>query len=331
MTLTSILTQIFTSPNWSPNQLPDLSGKVAIVTGASSGIGKQTALQLAKKGACVFCVGWNQEKTTKVIEEIIAESNNTNVEFLYADFLDLESVEKCVEQFLEKGIPLDILINNAGICNPEFYWLKCEGIEAQLATNYLGVVVFTNKLLPMCLASKSARIVNVGSYVHTRAKSVDYENINDEKFYDRDEQYAQTKLANLHFTRTLQKRLSENKIDHVYANVVHPGLVITDMTFSGGQTFTQTEKFMMHRILICPEHGALNSLYAAGSLDIETRNIKGKYIVPYTKVANPSKAALDDEQALKTWNWTESILKSKFRDTWKWDDHLEYDFVSKTE
>ena len=181
MTLGSILTQTFTFPSWKPEKnLPDLSGKVAAVTGASTGLGLETATELARKGAAVYCFGRSAEKTNAAIEKIKKETGNDKVYFIQADLLDLVSMERAADQLLSQTKQLNILVNNAGIMSTP-WGLSAQGIENQFATNHFAHAVLTNKLLATLRSSTPSRIVNLSSLAHTRTSgNIVYENLNNQ-------------------------------------------------------------------------------------------------------------------------------------------------------
>ncbi|KAJ3356955.1 hypothetical protein HDU83_009125 [Entophlyctis luteolus] len=319
MTLGSLLAQTFTRPTWSPaTGLPDLTGKVALVTGASSGLGKETALQLALKGAHVFCVGRSAEKTQAAIDDIVTKSTNSNVEFLQADFMDLESVEAAADVFIARKLPLHILVNNAGTMGP--WAASAQGIESQFATNHFAHVVLTAKLLPVLLASQPARIVVISSMSHFanlpfgRGILYDDPSITENVNYNSVFRYGETKLANVHFARELQARLdAKYGQDHkLYVNAVHPGIVKTK--FIGLMPKAASIGTLPFQISI--EHGALTQVYVAGSADIEKQNVKGKYFVPFCQQGEPSAKAQDKDEAVKTWEWSERMLQTRLRREW---------------
>jgi NAD(P)-dependent dehydrogenase (short-subunit alcohol dehydrogenase family) len=225
--------------------LPSLEGKVAIVTGASAGLGAETCLVLAKKGAHVFCMGRSKDKTMAVIDNIINTTGNKKVEFLQADFMDLKSVEKAAHEFLSRKLPLHILVNNAGIMACP-YALSKDGIESQMATNHFAHALLTNILLPVIQASQPSRIVNLSSDAHrafSRKGGIKYDELVDEKKYKSAVRYGETKIANIHFTIELQERLDAEARrqgytqSQVYVNACHPGIVATELSRSLGTTY----------------------------------------------------------------------------------------------
>ncbi|KAJ3269405.1 hypothetical protein HDV01_001446 [Terramyces sp. JEL0728] len=300
--------------------IPSLDGKVAIVTG----IGKITALELAKKGCHVFLFGRSAEKTLPVIEEIKKESKNDKVEFLEADLMDLGQVEQAADQFLARGLPLHILINNAGIMYQPFH-LTANGMESQIATNHFAHAVLTNKLLSAVESSSPSRIVNISSLLHqtTYLSGINYDTWCDEKKYNAEMQYGVSKLLNIHFTNELQERLDEKskkegKECQVYVNTVHPGVVKSNLLRNQAHKLKIVD--MLYNWMCIPaEHGAITQLYVATSPDIQEKKIKGKYFVPFHQMTRTSGSGADENGWKKTWEWTGKELAAKYREDWKWN------------
>jgi WW domain-containing oxidoreductase len=318
MTISSIFTQALWAPTWSPSSLPDLSGKVALVTGASTGLGKVTATELARKGAHVFCLGRNREKSESAIADIKKETGSAKVEFIEGDLLDLGSMESAADTFLSKDLPLHILVNNAGIMACPFGTSK-NGIESQMATNHFAHVVLTNKLLPKLIASQPSRIVVLSSVAHLFAPKdgIHFDDLNSEEKYDPWTRYGETKLANLYFTKILQSRLEAKGASQVYVNAVHPGVVQTELARNAQKRSWLNEAFL-NWTRIDSFKGSLTQIFVAGSDTIEKNQVKGKYFVPYCKEAEPSATGKNTEWAQKTWDWTQVVLKDKYRGDWSW-------------
>ena len=208
----------YKSSSFNLNNMPDLSGKNAIVTGGNTGIGYETCKNLAKKGANVYMASRSEEKALIAIAQIKKETGK-DVEFLRVDLQDLNQTRKAAEGFVKKNVPLDILINNAGIMACPFA-KTVDGWETQFATNHLGHFQFTSALMPSINKAKSPRIVNVSSHAHLRSPEcgIDFENINNETKYNTMIRYGQSKLANLLFSLSLSK-----KYPKLVVNSVHPG------------------------------------------------------------------------------------------------------------
>lgn len=201
----------------------DLTGKVAIVTGGSSGIGKVTCFELARLNCTVIVAARNEAKTLPVIEEIKKETGNDKIEFLHLELDDLKTVPVAVKEFLSKHSRLDLLINNAGIANAG--GLSKDGFELTFATNHLGPYLFTELLKSTLEATPGARIVNVSSIAHFSGVRYDWETIKKENPKTiKIDTYQNSKLANVMYTRKLAKELKNTL---VYS--LHPGVVATDV------------------------------------------------------------------------------------------------------
>ncbi|MFC5270291.1 SDR family oxidoreductase [Adhaeribacter terreus] len=244
------------------NSTQSLTNKIAVVTGASSGIGKVTARELARLGAHVIMVCRNQEKGEKSRQEIIAKTGNQNVTLLLADLSLMQETRRVAEEINHLIPKLDILINNAGMM-PGKREETAEGFELSWATNYLSVFLFTNLLLDKLLAAYSARIINVSSEVH-RLGYINLQEMHKPGKYSSITAYADSKLATIMFTYELARRL---ELTGITVNCLHPGVVATNVT---GQAHTAMKYlFMLGRpFMRSPAKGAETTLYLATSPDL---------------------------------------------------------------
>ena len=203
-----------------------LNGKTVIITGANTGIGKATAIDLAKRNARVIMACRNDEKGEKAANQVRRESGSYNVEYRHLDLASLASVRQFAQEILQEEYPVNILINNAGLLVRE-RTITEDGFEVMFATNHLGHFLLTNLLLPKLNQAPSARIVTVSALAHEFVKSgIPFDNLNCEKSFRFFQAYSVTKLANVLFTRSLRKRLEGSNIT---ANCLHPGLVTTEL------------------------------------------------------------------------------------------------------
>ncbi|KAI8813105.1 hypothetical protein BJ742DRAFT_752295 [Cladochytrium replicatum] len=320
MTVASLFRQTFTfTPKWTYDQIPSLDGKVVVITGGNTGLGKVQALEMAKKGAHIFIVGRSPEKSKAAVEEIKSASGNDKVEYLYADLMDLASVEKCADEFLARKLPLHILVNNAGIMFAPFTLSK-DGIESQFATNHFAHVVLTTKLLSAMESLPEARIVNLSSIAHLSAprEGVKTEALNDESKYNPQTRYGETKISNIYFTRLLQKKLDATGRGNILVNAVHPGVVRTELTRFSSSSPDGFGMGIWNSLIISAEKGAITQTYVATSPEIAEKNFKGKYFVPYASEESPNDVALNDALAEKVWGWTEKVLQEKYKSSWLW-------------
>ncbi len=283
-----------------------LDGKVVIVTGANTGIGKETARDLAKRGARVILACRNYNKCNAAVLDI---QNTTGVraQHVYGIPLDLSSV-KSVHRFVEllnkKENRLDILINNAGCIGNDFK-LTEDGYELVLATNYLGPFLLTHLLMDKLKASQPSRVVNVASMAH-KWGDINLEDLNRQNDYRYNEAYWQSKLGNILFTRQLAKELTSSGVS-TYA--VHPGVINTDfwrnyfLNFPPIRVYMDITSWPFVKDII---HGAQTTIYCA--VDESVASESGKYYSD-CKEAEPSELAQDDELAQKLWDKTMHLLK----------------------
>ena len=202
-----------------------LAGKTVIITGANTGIGKITAIDMAKRQARVIMACRSVERGERAVEEVHKASGSTNVVFRQLDLASLTSVRRFSEHVLKEEPRIDILINNAGIMACP-YWKTEDGFEMQFGVNHLGHFLLTNLLLDRLKAAPAARIVNVSALAYAGAKCINFDDINSERSYTPWGAYCQSKLANVLFTRSLAKRLEGTS---VVANSLHPGIIHTEL------------------------------------------------------------------------------------------------------
>lgn len=284
-----------------------MQGKTAIITGGNAGIGKQTAIGLAKKGTTVVLFCRNEEKGRVAQKEIQSQTGNQNIDLIQCDLSSLQSVKKAATEFLNKYERLDILINNAGLFFDRLSHTS-DGFETQFQVNHLSHFYLTHLLLERLKKSTPARIVNVSSAAH-RGRNIDFDNLayGKEK-YDGLDVYGQTKLANVLFTYELSRRYTEKGI-RSYA--LHPGVVRTKIGQKhtkgwinwGWQLLTSLPIFS-----ISEEQGAATSLYAATSPELD--RVSGKYL-KNSKIIKSTKQSYDLETAKKLWELSEELLKEK--------------------
>lgn len=280
-----------------------MKDKICIVTGANSGIGKITALALAKKGATVVLICRNEVKGKIAQEEIMKQSENENIDLLLCDFSSQTQIRKVASAFNNKYSKLDILVNNAGLMLGKERQVSEDGIEMTFAINHLGYFLLTNLLLDSLKNAEKARIVSVSSYAHYFSKP-DFDNLQLEKAYKPLKAYAISKLANILFTFELAKKLKDTNIT---VNCLHPGGVATNFANDSTKFF----KFLFKigkPLLISAEKGAETSIYLATSPEVE--NITGKYFEK-KKVKKPSKFALEEANWEKMWEISEKLCELK--------------------
>jgi NAD(P)-dependent dehydrogenase (short-subunit alcohol dehydrogenase family) len=238
----------------------DLEGRTFLVTGANTGIGRETALALAARGARMFVASRSEQKTRPVIDEIVAKTGNNSIEFLTLDLGDLESVRTCADEFLRTGEPLHVLINNAGLAGKR--GMTPSGFELAFGTNYVGPFLLTSLLLDRLRESAPARIVNVSSVAHYRPEGIDYEALRQPtKSFTGMREYGVSKLGNVLHAQELARRLDG---DGVTTYSLHPGAVATDVW----RQVPWPIRPLIKRRMLSPAEGARTTVYCATSPDL---------------------------------------------------------------
>ncbi len=280
-----------------PTSNTSMQGKVCIVTGANSGIGKATALGLAQMGATIVMVCRNQSKGEEAQNEIKEKSGNDAVDLMLADLSSQASIRQLAENFQQHYQQLHVLINNAGGVNLNRRE-TVDGLEMTFAVNYLAPFLLTNLLLDKLKASAPARIVNVSSESH-QSGYIKMDDLELEKGYRLMRAYGQSKLALVLFTYELARRLQGTGVT---ANCLHPGFVATTIGQNGvGSVGRSIVKLIFSRLGISPEEGAKTSIYLASSPEIE--GVTGKYFLKSIPVRS---APISYDETLQRQLWEES-------------------------
>lgn len=276
-------------------------GKIYLVTGATSGIGKVTARQLAQRDARVVIVSRNPEKCSAVVEEIRSETGNQNVDYLVADLSAQQQIHNLVNKFHQRYDRLDVLVNNAG---GVFLRRRTseDGIEMTWALNHLNYFLLTNLLLETLIASgepdSASRIVNVSSGSHRGAR-INFDDLQGEHRYSGMQAYGQSKLANVLFTYELHRRLETAGVgDSVSVNALHPGFVATDLVGDNSWLVRLGARLVYLFAGKSPEEGAQTSVYLASSPEVE--GVSGKYFVDCQPVQT-SPLSYDQDTAERLW------------------------------
>ncbi|KAJ3214643.1 hypothetical protein HDU67_001403 [Dinochytrium kinnereticum] len=308
-------------PNFSVDRIPDLKGKVAIVTGASSGLGLISTLEMAKRGAHVILACRSVKKAQDAVDKLKADNPavSLNLTVMELELSSLASVWKFATEFKKMRLPLHILMNNAGVMAIHKFTLSTDGIEMQLAANHFGHFYLTTLLSPIMeetskSSETSCRIVNLSSLGHTLAKpmGIDFEGCNLEANYVPWAGYGQSKLANILLSKELHRRFAERGLGNIKANAVHPGGVRTNLAIQSESQYTPS--WLINLIwygMATPEFGSLTQLYAATSPEIDEKGIGGEYLVPTAIVGESSALANDADLAKKLWTWSEKVIEEK--------------------
>ena len=296
--------------------IPDLAGKVILVSGGNSGCGKESVLQLAKHNpAKLYLAARSQAKFDDAMKDISAAAPNASVKFLELDLASLASVKKAAEQVIAENDRLDILMNNAGImAHPP--GLTQDGYEIHFGTNHMGHALLTKLLLPLLRKTASqpgsdVRILDISSDAHMLPpwSGIVFDELKtDMKSYNPGRLYAQSKLANILHARELARRYPE-----ILSTSIHPGRVETNLTnvmfdingFNG--RFQKFFDYLAGPLTV--QDGALTQVWAATWNRGDVTN--GAYYRPLGKKAGGSKLSQNVELAKKLWEWTESELDSK--------------------
>jgi NAD(P)-dependent dehydrogenase (short-subunit alcohol dehydrogenase family) len=249
-----------------------MQGKIVLITGANSGIGKETTRGLAKMGAAVVMACRNLTKAVPVCEAIKRESGNARIEVMQLDLTLQRSIREFSSQFRRKYQQLNVLINNAGVMCARGRETE-DGFNRVMATNYLGPFLLTNLLLPLLKQTPEARIVNVSSIAHLWGR-IDLNDLNLKRKCKFGGPYASSKLALIFFTQELSERLKQTGIT---VNALHPGIVATDIYRIGpeGSWYQAVFRKILRLVMISPQDGALTSIYLASSEDV--KGVTGKY------------------------------------------------------
>ena len=279
-----------------------MGGKVVLITGGTSGIGKAAATALAGIGATVVITGRNEERGKRALQEIREESGNDGVELILADLTVQDEVRRLAEELRERHNQLEVLVNNAGLVLSERTETP-DGIETQLAINHLAPFLLTNLLLDLLKESAPSRIVTVSSDAHRWAK-IDLDDLQSRKRYRGMQVYGKTKLANIMFTYELAERLEGTGVT---ANCMHPGGVNTN--FGNNQGGPMNLLFRLFKpFMRSPEQGADTLIYLASSPEVE--GMTGKYLAD-RKVKAASDAAYDETTRKRLWEASEELTGLK--------------------
>jgi len=301
---------------WTAAQIPDQHGRVAVVTGANSGIGFFAARELARAGARVVLAVRNADKGAEAGRDIAAAVPGAKVEVAPLDLASLDSVRSFAEQFKAANDGLDVLINNAGVMAAHPRQLTADGFELQFGTNHLGHFALTGLLLDRMAGRDDARIVTVSSGAH-RMGRINFDDLQGERGYGRWRAYGQSKLSNLLFAFELDRRLRAAG-SSVRSLAAHPGYAATNLQFAAAPRLDRMVMAVGNRIMAqSAEMGALPLLYAAAYPGLEG----GTYVGPssffeqrgYPRPVGSSGAARNEDAARRLWAVSEELTGVHFR------------------
>jgi NAD(P)-dependent dehydrogenase (short-subunit alcohol dehydrogenase family) len=278
----------------------DVSGKTMLVTGATNGIGRVTARELARLGAQVTILSRNVEKCARVAEEIRKDTGNP-VEYLAADLSTLAGIMQAAETFKKRQRRLDVLVNNAGGIFIR-RTITSDGLEMTFALNHVAYFLLSGLLLDVLKQSSPARVVNVASGMHMGAH-LDFDDLQNEKHYSGFRAYGRSKLANILFTYELARKLEGSGVT---VNCVHPGYVNTGLSLNNGLIFGVFAGLSARLFGRKPEEGARTSIYLAASPEVQ--GVTGKYFADCKPVSS-SLESYDTTAATRLWHASLEICR----------------------
>jgi NAD(P)-dependent dehydrogenase (short-subunit alcohol dehydrogenase family) len=290
---------------WDVDRIPDQSGRIAVVTGANSGLGLITARELARRGAQVVLACRNMEKGRAAHAEVAAAATGPEPELEELDLASLDLVRSFAQRFGERHQGLDLLINNAGVmASPRRH--TADGFELHLGTNHLGHFALTNLLLPLMEGRRDARVVTLSSNAHKTVRGISFDNLNGDRRYFRWNAYGQSKLANLLFALELDRRLRA-KGSTVKSLAAHPGYAATNLQAAAAPLVDRLVMKVGNAVVAQgDEMGALPVLYAATEPGLQG----GTYVGPggiaeqrgHPEIVSPNRAARNEETARRLWD-----------------------------
>jgi NAD(P)-dependent dehydrogenase (short-subunit alcohol dehydrogenase family) len=306
---------------WTARDIPGQTGRTALVTGGNVGLGYQTVLQLARKGARVLLGARDRARGKAAVDRLGSEAPVSQVELVQLDLADLASIERFSTEFLASEQGLDLLVNNAGVMAIPRRETTAQGYERQFGTNHLGHFALTGRLMPALVRRPGSRVVTVSSTQHRQAKGIDFDDLQGERNYGSWRAYNQSKLANAMFVLELDRRLRAAGLEVVSAGA-HPGFAATNLQIagprSGGASLTAFGMRLATRLFAQPaSDGALPQLYAATADGVHG----GEYFGPdgpgerrgrHPKLVSFSAAAHDTAAAARLWAVSEELTGVTF-------------------
>ena len=304
--------------NWTEKNLPDLSGKTVIITGANSGTGFSATKFMSAKGATVVMACRNPEKAKKALQGIKSENPSAKLEFIPLELSSLASIEKFTETFKAKYPSLDILINNAGMCQTPELKTK-DGFEMQIGVNHLGHYALTGRLLDRLMSTKGSRVITMSSMNHVQG-IMNLDNLFLTGEYHQMKAYEQSKLANLLFAYELSRKLAQAGVS-VESIGAHPGFVKSNIMKSNEhtqRTFGFSMMFNIFDVLLAmtPDMGSLGIMRAATDRTLKN----GQYVGPtkmggfrgFPELVESSEASHNEDDAKRLWEMSEELTGVKY-------------------
>jgi len=305
--------------NWSNDDIPAQTGRLAVITGATGGLGFETALALAAAGAEVVLTGRNEAKGKAALDAIHARHPAASIRYEHLDLASLASVREFAERFAREHDALDLLVNNAGVMTPPVRKTTVDGFELQFGTNYLAHFALTAQLLPVLRKGRRPRVVNLSSIAHKLRAAIHFDDLQWERRYEPWPAYAQSKLAMLMFALELQRR-SDASGWGLLSNAAHPGYARTDLIANGPGADTLQQK--LNRLTVEPlisqsaAAGALPTLFAATAHEAKPGGYYGP-MSPFELKGPPGMAAIapraqDEAVAARLWELSEALTNVRW-------------------
>ncbi len=301
---------------WTKNNMPDLSGKIAIVTGSNTGIGFETAKALFEAGAQVTIAARDVQKAKNAIQKIHSDTAGMGtLDYGKLDLANIGQVQQFADHFMQKHTKLDILINNAGVMVPPAAKTD-DGFELQFGVNFMGHFALTGYLLPLLKQTANARVVTLSSGAATLVDSIDFDNLRLENSYDEWREYAVSKLADILFSYELDRRFRDAAMAAI-AVAAHPGVTRTDLQRNiPGENLEGM--FAAFDQVMDSWQGALPSLFAATDASVEGGKFYGpdgpKEYAGYPALSNHHTAAMNDEAlAKRLWEYAENAIQLTYK------------------
>lgn len=287
-----------------------LEGKTCLITGATQGIGRVTARELARLGPRLLLVARDSKRGSELVDEIKKESGNPNIELYLADLSKQADIRKLAAEVLAKHSRLDLLLNNAGAMFTTRQ-LTADGYETTFALNHLGYFLLTELLLDVLKRTAAetgeARIVNVASNAHANVKGLDFDDLMSERGYSAFKVYSRSKFANILFTYELDRRLKASGARGLTVNCLHPGFVASGFGHNNGALMSLALK-IASPFALTPEEGAKTMIYLCKSPEVS--GVSGKYFAK-SREARSNRYTHDEAAARRLWEASEKLVQPK--------------------
>lgn len=283
--------------------------KIILITGATQGLGKETAKALAKQGHHVILHGRNIAKLQTVSQEIKSETGNNSINTIAADLFSLADTKRMADEFKSRFGRLDVLINNAGAFLNKQRETTKEGLEKTISLNLFAPFLLMQSLLEVLAKSSSARIINLSSAMHRRGGKPDFNDFQLEKSYSPARAYGLSKLYLIWITRYMAKQLKEKGITNITVNASHPGAVATNFGQDSDKGFFINMVFKIALLFMDkPANGARTSIYLATSPEVE--NVTGGFFDNKEKIEKPDDRYYSPENELIVWDYCKRVVEN---------------------